>query len=102
MGWRGVVSSTWTWTTFARCSTTTSGRSRRAVAAALALTTEAEVLDAVRRQIEGMRAAGYARNETLDSETVVLSGTSAMHTADFSRRRADGTEIGRLRASYQP
>jgi hypothetical protein len=68
--------------------------------AALALTTEDEVLNAARQQIEGMRAANYDRSETLNSEIVALNATSATHTADFSRQRADGSEIGRLRATY--
>lgn len=68
--------------------------------AAVALTSEDEVLKAVRRQIEGMRAAGYDRSETLHSEMVALNATSALHTADYSRQRTDGSEIGRLRATY--
>jgi hypothetical protein len=68
--------------------------------AAIALTTEDAVVHAVRRQIDGMRAAGYHRSETLDSEVVAINATSALHTAEYSRRRADGTEIGRLRATY--
>ena len=69
-------------------------------AAAVALVTEDEVLNAVRQQITGMRAAGYDRSDTLDSDTIVLNATSALHTAGFSRQRADGSEIGRLRATY--
>ena len=68
--------------------------------AAVALATEDEILNAVRRQIEGMRAAGYNRSETLSSDLVAINATSALHTAEFSRQRADGTEIGRLRATY--
>ena len=68
--------------------------------AAVALTTQDEVVNAVRRQIDGMRAAGYDRSETLDSEIVAMNATSALHTAEYSRRRADGTEIGRLRVTY--
>jgi hypothetical protein len=68
--------------------------------AALALTTVDEVLSAAAWQIEGMRAANYDRSETLKSDLVALNATSALHTADFSRRRRDGSEIGRLRATY--
>ena len=68
--------------------------------AAVALRTQDEVVNAVRRQIDGMRAAGYDRSETLDSEVVAINATSALHTAEYSRQRADGTEIGRLRATY--
>jgi hypothetical protein len=67
---------------------------------AVALTTESEVLSAVRRQIDAMRAAGYHRSDTLNSDAVALNARSALHTAEFSRQRADGSEIGRLRATY--
>ena len=69
-------------------------------AAAVALMTEQEVLATVHDQISGMRAAGYHRSETLDSETRSINAITALHTAEFSRRRADGSEIQRLRASY--
>jgi uncharacterized NTF2-like protein DUF6841 len=68
--------------------------------AAVALTSKAQVLNALGGQIEGMRAAGYDRSETLDSEVIAINATSALHTAEFSRRRPDGGEIGRLRATY--
>ena len=68
--------------------------------AVLALTTSDEVLGAARQQIEGMRTADYERSETLESEIVALNATSALHTAAFSRRRKDASEIGRLRATY--
>ena len=68
--------------------------------AAVALTSEEQVLNALAGQVEGMRAAGYDRSETLDSEVVAINATSALHTAEFSRRAADGTEIGRLRTTY--
>ena len=58
------------------------------------------VIGALARQTEGLRAAGYDRSETLDSETAILSATTALHTAAFSRVRADGSEINRLRATY--
>jgi hypothetical protein len=67
---------------------------------AVALMTERHVLDAVREQISGLRAAGYDRSETLDSETTSISATTALHTGEFSRRCADGSEIGRIRATY--
>lgn len=67
---------------------------------ALALTTEDEVLDAARKQVEALRAADYDRSEPLDAETTAVNAATAIHTAAFVRRRADGTEIGRLRATY--
>jgi hypothetical protein len=69
-------------------------------ATAVALMTQQEVVAAVRDQISGMRAAGYDRSETLDSETTSVNATTALHTATFARRRADGSTIGRLRATY--
>jgi hypothetical protein len=68
--------------------------------AAVALTTEDEVLSTLRRQVDGMRAAGYDRSETLSSEFVAINRTSVLHAAEFSRRRGDGSEIGRLRVTY--
>jgi hypothetical protein len=68
--------------------------------AALALTTENDVVDAVRRQIAGLRDAGYDRSETIRSELSVLNASTALYAAEFSRRRADGSEIGRLAATY--
>jgi uncharacterized NTF2-like protein DUF6841 len=68
--------------------------------AALALTTEDDVVDAVRRQIAGLRDAGYDRSETITSELSVLNASTALYAAEFSRRRADGSEIGRLAATY--
>jgi NTF2-like protein (DUF6841) len=61
--------------------------------AAVALTTEDEVVNAVRRQIDGMRAAGYDRSETLDSEVVAMNATSALHTAEYSRRRVKSRDV---------
>jgi hypothetical protein len=69
-------------------------------AAAVALMTEEDVLNAIGDQIAGLRAAGYDRTETLDSDTTALNATTAFHTAEFSRQRADGSEIGGLRATY--
>jgi hypothetical protein len=68
--------------------------------AALALTTEDDVLDAVGRQVEGLRASAYDRSELLSLDVLEINATTTLHTADFSRRRADATEIGRLRVTY--
>jgi hypothetical protein len=69
-------------------------------ATAAALTSEDEVVAAVGQQIERLRAAGYDRTETLDSETAVLNGTTALHRAHFAWLRADGSEIARMRLAY--
>jgi hypothetical protein len=68
--------------------------------AALALTTEDDVLDAVGRQVEGLRASAYDRSELLSLDVLEINATTTLHTADVSRRRADGTEIGRVRVTY--
>lgn len=65
-----------------------------------ALTSGEQVVAAVQRQVDGMRAAGYARSETLSSEVTVLNSRSALYRGTFSRHRADGGEIGRLTATY--
>ena len=57
--------------------------------------TEEQVLNAVGRQIEGMRAAGYDRSETLSTEVVAINATTELQTAEFVRLRADGSELGR-------
>jgi hypothetical protein len=65
-----------------------------------ALTSDAQVVAAVQRQIDAMRAAGYSRSEILDSAVTVLNSTSALYHQTFSRQRSDGGEIRRLTATY--
>ena len=55
---------------------------------------------AVQQQVEGMRAAGHARSEILDSEVAALNSTSALYQGTLSRQPTDGSEIGRLTAAY--
>jgi hypothetical protein len=52
-----------------------------------ALTSDDQVVEAVQKQVDGMRAAGYARSAVPDSEATVLNSTSALHHGTFSRRR---------------
>ena len=68
--------------------------------AVVALTSEDQVLRTIRRQVEGMRVTGYDRSETLESEVVPINATSVLYTAEFSRQRADRSEISRLRVTY--
>lgn len=68
--------------------------------AVVAFTTDDEAINAVRGQIGGLRDAGYHRSEVLASELSVLNARTAVYAAEFSRRRADGREIGRLAATY--
>ncbi len=65
-----------------------------------ALTSVDQVAAALQPQVDGMRAAGYARSETLSSEVTVLNSTSALYRGTFSRRRSDGKEISQLTATY--
>lgn len=64
------------------------------------LADEAQVLAAAQQQIDGMRSAGYDRSDELAAETSVLNRSCALHRGRFSRRRADGSEITRLEATY--
>lgn len=64
------------------------------------LSSEEEGAAAIQTQIDGLLAAGYDHSEVLDEETTVLNATSALHTARFSRRRRDESEIGQLTATY--
>ena len=59
-----------------------------------------QVVAAVKPQLDGMRAAGYARTEILDSDVTVVNSTSALYRGTLSRQRADGGEISRLTATY--
>ena len=65
-----------------------------------ALTSDDQVVAAAQQQVDGMRAAGYARTKVRGSEVTVLHSTSAIYRGTFSRRRGDGGEIGRLTATY--
>jgi hypothetical protein len=65
-----------------------------------ALTSADEVVAALQPQVDGMRAAGYDRSELLHSEITVLNAASALYRGTFSRRRADGSEISGLTATY--
>jgi NTF2-like protein (DUF6841) len=65
-----------------------------------ALTSGDQIVAAVQPQIDGMRAAGYARSEVLGSEVTVLNSASAMYRGTYSYRRGDGDEIRRLTVTY--
>ncbi len=65
-----------------------------------ALTSDDEIVAAVQPQIDGMRAAGYARSEVLGSEITVLNSTSALVRGAFAYHRSDGAEISRVSLTY--
>ena len=66
----------------------------------LVLTSDEQVVAAVQRQVDGMRAADYDRSEVLDFEVTTLNAASALCRGSFSRQRSDGSEISRLTATY--
>ena len=65
-----------------------------------ALTSDEQVVAAVQRQVDGMRAASYDHSEILSSELTVLNAASALYRQTFSRHRRDGSEISRQTATY--
>ena len=65
-----------------------------------ALTSGDQIVAAVQRQVDKMRAAGYARSEILSSAVTSLNATSALYRGTFSYRRSDGSEISHLTATY--
>lgn len=54
----------------------------------------------VRGQAEAMRSSGYDASEVLSLDITVLNATSVLVRGSFVRRRADGSEIARLGATY--
>lgn len=59
-----------------------------------------QVVARVQQQVDLLRAAGYARTETLATEVTVLNSTSALHGGTFAWRRRDGSEIGTVTITY--
>ena len=67
---------------------------------AVALTSEDDVVAALGQQVDRLRAAGYARTDTLESETTILNASTALHRARFAWLRADDSEIARMGLAY--
>ena len=65
-----------------------------------ALVTEDQVVSVARQQIDDMRAATYDHTKAVSSEVAILNASAALYRGEFSRRRADGSEISRLKATY--
>ncbi len=65
-----------------------------------ALTGDDQVVAAVQPQIDGMRAAGYARSEVLESDVTVLNATSALYRGTYSYQGSDGSEFRRVTLTY--
>ena len=66
----------------------------------VALTTSDEVLVMAQRQVDGMLAADYDHSDVLDLDISPLNAVSVLVKGRFSRRRRDGSEVGRLTATY--
>lgn len=66
----------------------------------LALAAASDVLEVVERQAAGMRAVGYHDSQVLALEVSQPNAVTALVRGSFSRRRRDGSEIGRLTATY--
>lgn len=69
-------------------------------AGSVVLVDEDQVLAAAQRQVDGMRGEGYDRSDVLVDGTTILNESCATHRARFARRRADGSEIAQLEATY--
>ena len=58
----------------------------------VSLGTVDEVAAWLQSQADATSAAGYSHTETLTSDVAILNRNTAVHHAEFSRQRADGTE----------
>jgi hypothetical protein len=68
--------------------------------AIFSLGTVDEVAAWLQSQADAMSAAGYSHTETLASDVAILNRNTAVHRAEFSRQRADGTEINQMSVTY--
>lgn len=66
----------------------------------VSLGTVDEVAAWLQSQADAMSAAGYSHTETLASDVAILNRNTALHRAEFSRQRADGTEINQMSVTY--
>lgn len=66
----------------------------------VSLATRDEVVAWLQSQLDAMVAMNYDHTETPASDVEILNRQSAVHRAEFSRQRADGTEINHMSVSY--
>ena len=66
----------------------------------VSLKTRHEVAAWLQTQADAMVAAHYDHTEMLANDVAVLNRHTAVHRAQFSRQRADGTEINHMSVSY--
>ena len=50
--------------------------------------------------VQGMRASGYSHTQRVADEAMPVNATTTIYRIDFSRHRADGSEMERLGATY--
>ena len=66
----------------------------------VSLGTVDEVAAWLQSQADATSAVGYNHTETLASDMEILNRNTAVHRAEFSRQRADGTEINQMSVTY--
>jgi len=66
----------------------------------VSLGTVDEVAAWLQSQADATSAMGYNHTETLASDVAILNRNTAVHRAEFSRQRADGTEINQMSVTY--
>ncbi len=66
----------------------------------VSLGTVDEVAAWLQSQADATLTAGYNHTETLASDVAILNRNTAVHRAEFSRQRVDGTEINQMSVTY--
>lgn len=66
----------------------------------ISLRTRDEVAALLQSQMDAMVAAKYHHTKTLTSDVAIVNQKTALHRAELSRRRADGTEINHMSVTY--
>jgi hypothetical protein len=66
----------------------------------VALTSDDQIVAAVKPQLDGMRAADYDHTDVLHSDVTVLNATSAIYRGEYSYVGGDGAQLRRLALTY--
>jgi NTF2-like protein (DUF6841) len=66
----------------------------------VSLGTTDEVAAWLQSQADAMVAASYDHTQMLTSDVAILNRMTAVHRAELSRRRVDGTEINQMTVTY--
>lgn len=64
------------------------------------MSTAEDVIAVVGRQLDQLRAQGFAGSHERDSLTTLFNHTSALRTETLVRRRGDGSELDQVTMSY--